>query len=79
MLKYRSYFIAVLSLLFALAATVVLMNWLVDPLDVYRVVRKEGFNSIKSSYIPYARLAKPSQTLPLSAFSAIRRASAVGR
>jgi hypothetical protein len=59
--RYRFYFIAVLSLLFALASTVVLMNWLVDPLDVYRVVRKEGFNSVKSSYIPYARLAKPSQ------------------
>lgn len=61
MLRYRTYFIVVLSLLFALASTVVLMNWLVDPLDVYRVVRKDGFNSIKSSYIPYARLAKPSQ------------------
>lgn len=61
MLRYRSYFIAVLSLLVVLATAVMLMNWLVDPLDVYRVVRKEGFNSIKSSYIPYARLAKPSQ------------------
>lgn len=61
MLKFRSYFIAVLSLLAVFAVGVVLMNWLVDPLDVYRVVRKEGFNSIKSSYVPYARLAKPSQ------------------
>ncbi|HQQ75347.1 MAG TPA: hypothetical protein PK031_09360 [Pseudomonadales bacterium] len=59
--RYRSYFIAVLSFLAVFVVSVVLMNWLVDPLDVYRVVRKEGFNSIKSSYIPYARLAKPSQ------------------
>ena len=61
MLRYRYYFIAVLLLLSLLVASVALMNWLVDPLDVYRVVRKDGFNRVKSSYIPYARLAKPSQ------------------
>lgn len=61
MLRSRSYFIAVLSLLVLLVASVMLLNWLVDPLDVYRVVRKDGFNRVKSSYIPYARLAKPSQ------------------
>ena len=61
MLRYRYYFIAVFLLLNLLVASVALMNWLVDPLDVYRVVRKDGFNRVKSSYIPYARLAKPSQ------------------
>lgn len=61
MMPYRSYFIAVLSFLAVLVVGVMLMNWLVDPLDVYRVVRKDGFNRVKSAYIPYARLAKPSQ------------------
>ena len=60
-MPYRHYVIAVLSCLALLVTGVMLMNWLVDPLDVYRVVRKEGFNRVKSAYIPYARLAKPSQ------------------
>lgn len=60
-MQYRSYFIAVLSCLALLVVGVTLLNWLVDPLDVYRVVRKDGFNRVKSAYIPYARLAKPSQ------------------
>src|SRR6478735_3666395 len=61
MLRYRSYFIAVLLLLALLVASVTLLNLLVDPLDVYRVVRQDGFNRVKSAYIPYAGLAKPSQ------------------
>lgn len=60
-MRHRTYFAVLLLALLALIAAVVAMNVLVDPLDVYRVVRKEGFNSIKSSYIPFARLAKPSQ------------------
>lgn len=60
-MSFRFYFLSVLSLLALLTTAVLLMNWLVDPLDVFRVVRKDGFNSVKSSYIPYARLAKPSQ------------------
>ncbi len=61
MMRYRSYFAILLGFVATLVVSVVLMNWLVDPLDVYRVVRKDGFNRIKSAYIPYARLAKPSQ------------------
>ncbi|HSC75893.1 MAG TPA: hypothetical protein VLB90_06640 [Pseudomonadales bacterium] len=60
-MQYRSYFIAVLFALAVLVAGVVLTNWLVDPLDIYRVVRKDHVNRVKSAYIPYARLAKPSQ------------------
>lgn len=60
-MRHRTYFSVLLITLLALIAAVVAMNALVDPLDVYRIVRKEGFNSVKSSYIPFARLAKPSQ------------------
>jgi len=60
-MRHRTYFAVLLITLLALVAAVVTMNALVDPLDVYRIVRKEGFNSVKSAYIPYARLAKPSQ------------------
>jgi hypothetical protein len=34
------------------------INWIVDPFDVYRMVREEGFNEYKSQYGKYARLAK---------------------
>lgn len=60
-MRFRSYVVVVLGSLLALTGTVVLLNWLVDPLDVFRVVRAEGFNSVKPSYTPYARLAKPAQ------------------
>ena len=60
-MRLRTYFFVVLSVLLLLIVSVVTVNTLVDPLDVYRVVRKEGFNWFKPSYIPYARLAKPSQ------------------
>lgn len=60
-MRFRSYFAAVLGSLAALLAGVLLLNWLVDPLDVYRVLRNDGFNRVKPSYTPYARLAKPSQ------------------
>ncbi|MEZ5494134.1 MAG: hypothetical protein R3E61_05975 [Pseudomonadales bacterium] len=60
-MRHRTYFSVLLMTLLVLVAAVVTMNALVDPLDVYRIVRKEGFNSVKSAYIPYARLAKPSQ------------------
>ncbi|HNE25875.1 MAG TPA: hypothetical protein PLH12_01900 [Pseudomonadales bacterium] len=60
-MRLRTYFFVVLSVLLLLIVSVVAVNALVDPLDVYRVVRKEGFNWFKPSYIPYARLAKPSQ------------------
>jgi len=60
-MRHRMYFFVLLSTLLLLTVSVVTMNVVVDPLDVYRVVRKEGFNWFKPSYIPYARLAKPSQ------------------
>jgi hypothetical protein len=34
---------------------------LVDPLDIYRIVVREGFNERKSEYQSYARIAKPVQ------------------
>jgi hypothetical protein len=60
-MRYRTYFFVLLSTLLLLSVAVVAMNAIVDPLDVYRIVRKTGFNRVKSAYIPYARLAKPSQ------------------
>lgn len=60
-MRYRAYFAVVLLAVAVLVTGVLLMNWLVDPLDVYRVVRQDGFNRLKPSYTPYARLAKPSQ------------------
>lgn len=41
-----------------LAGIVIGVNWIVDPFDVYRVVRKRGFNACKPTYEHYARLAK---------------------
>lgn len=60
-MRYRSYFLVLLSTLLVLVGSVAAINAVVDPLDVYRFVRKEGFNANKTAYIPYARLAKPSQ------------------
>lgn len=60
-MRYRSYFAVVLAAAAVLVATTVLVNWLVDPLDVYRTLRQDGFNRVKPSYTPYARLAKPAQ------------------
>jgi len=44
--------------LLLLGGMVICFNWIVDPFDVYRVVRKEGFNACKVSYEHSARLAK---------------------
>ena len=41
-----------------LVGIVIGVNWIVDPFDVYRVVRKRGFNACKPTYEHYARLAK---------------------
>lgn len=60
-MRYGAYVITLFLSLLTLVVLVVSLNIFVDPLDVFRIVRKEGFNSIKSEYIPYARLAKPSQ------------------
>lgn len=60
-MRHGAYVTVIFVALLMLLALVVSLNAVVDPLDVYRIVRKEGFNSVKSAYIPYARLAKPSQ------------------
>jgi hypothetical protein len=53
--KYCLLLIIALSVL---TGIVIGVNWIVDPFDVYRVVRKEGFNACKPTYEHYARLAK---------------------
>ncbi|MCU7937908.1 MAG: hypothetical protein KZQ64_04405 [gamma proteobacterium symbiont of Bathyaustriella thionipta] len=40
---------------------VVILNLIADPLDIYRVVKVDGFNSYKTTYGSYTRLAKPVQ------------------
>jgi hypothetical protein len=61
MMSTKKYFIAVLLFGLAASAVVVVFNWLVDPLDIYRVVRVEGLNAYKTKYKSYSRVAKPLQ------------------
>lgn len=57
----KKYFLSVLIIGLAASAAVILFNWLVDPLDIYRVIRIEGVNAYKTTYKSYARVAKPLQ------------------
>lgn len=55
----KRYLITLIVLLFSVLSGVVLVNLIVDPLDVYRLVKKPGFNAYKSKLSTYTRLAKP--------------------
>jgi len=61
MMSAKKYFISVLVIGLAASAVVLLFNWVVDPLDIYRVVKVKGFNAYKTTYKSYARVAKPIQ------------------
>ena len=54
----RKYCIQLLIAVILITSIVGCFNWIVDPFDVYRIIRKEGFNAHKSQYGKYARLAK---------------------
>ncbi len=58
-MKSKSYFFTLVCLLFSLLGGIVVLNWIADPLDIYRVVRAEGFNEFKPKLSSYSRLAKP--------------------
>lgn len=60
-MSYARYVAAFFGLSLLLVMAIPLLNMLVDPLDVFRIVRQEGFNRIKSNYTTYSRLAKPAQ------------------
>lgn len=60
-MRYAKFVAASLGLTVLFTAAIPLLNLIADPLDVFRVVKVEGFNRIKSNYISYSRLAKPSQ------------------
>lgn len=49
-------------LVIGLLVFVVLLNFIVDPLDIYRIGEKKGFNKIKPEVASYSRLSKPIQT-----------------
>jgi hypothetical protein len=61
MMSAKKYFLSILIIGLAASAAVIVFNWLVDPLDIYRVVKAEGFNAYKTTYKSYARVAKPLQ------------------
>lgn len=54
----RKYCLQLIVTTILLVSVVCCFNWIIDPFDVYRVVRKEGFNAVKSQYGKYTRLAK---------------------
>jgi hypothetical protein len=61
MMSAKKYFLSILIIGLTASAVVILFNWLVDPLDIYRVVKAEGFNAYKTAYKSYSRVAKPLQ------------------
>jgi len=61
MMSAKKYFVSVLLIGLVASVTVMLFNWIVDPLDIYRVVKVKGFNAYKTTYKSYARVAKPLQ------------------
>lgn len=60
-MRYAKFVAASLGLTALFTAAIPTLNLITDPLDVFRVVKQEGFNRIKSNYISYSRLAKPAQ------------------
>ena len=54
----KKYILQLAVTILLLGGMVICFNWIVDPFDVYRVVRKKGFNAYKVSYEHFARLAK---------------------
>ncbi|TNF36124.1 MAG: hypothetical protein EP312_02085 [Gammaproteobacteria bacterium] len=58
---HTRYLTLLLILTAVLCTAVTAFTVLVDPLDIYRVVVREGFNLSKTEYQKYARLAKPVQ------------------
>lgn len=61
MMSAKKYFLSVLIIGLIASAAVAVFNWLVDPLDIYRVVKVEDCNAYKSTYRSYTRVAKPLQ------------------
>jgi hypothetical protein len=61
MISAKKYFLSILVIGLIASAAVIVFNWLVDPLDIYRVVKIEGVNAYKTTYKSYARVAKPIQ------------------
>lgn len=60
-MNYRPYLIGLLLGVSLISAGTVLFNALVDPLDTYRWIVREGFNLNKRDYLSFARIAKPIQ------------------
>jgi len=60
--KSRSYSIRFFYISIGLVAFMVAFNLVVDPLDIYRLVDRQGFNEIKPKISRYSRIAKPIQT-----------------
>ncbi len=58
---YKRYLIFLVTLLFLALSGVLVFNLIVDPLDVYRLVKKKGFNEYKSRLTSRTRLARPLQ------------------
>ena len=61
MMSAKKYFLSVLIIGLIASTAVAVFNWLVDPLDIYRVVKVEDCNAYKSTYRSYTRVAKPLQ------------------
>jgi len=61
MISTKKYFISVLVIGLVASVAVMLFNLMVDPLDIYRVVKVKGVNAYKTTYHSYARVAKPLQ------------------
>jgi len=60
-MTYQEYFKRFVAGALLAAAAVVTLNIVIDPLDVFRVVKIKNLNLYKTAYSSYARLAKPMQ------------------
>lgn len=60
-MTHREYFTQFVVGAPLLALLLVSLNIIIDPLDIFRVVKIENFNLYKTAYSSYARLAKPMQ------------------
>lgn len=57
--NFKKYSLLVFATSFLLLIFVVVFNLIVDPLDIYRLVKKEDFNKVKPAVAKYTRISKP--------------------
>ncbi len=58
---FKRYSLGLSGVTLLLLMIIVVFNLVVDPLDIYRLVTKSGFNEIKPAFAKYTRIAKPIQ------------------